>query len=211
MRNKIVIFSLFFIFMTFIFVSIFRDSYANVSEDMIRLDLYNNSNMDILKDDMLYFIDLVDENIFKNSSFNMSNKLNENYDFLNNFVISFVLDNSECFDIINLNGEIELGTGNMVSSFISMDTFYDITYKIFGVEYYYIMDEDIVIDNNILLVRRNNIDEIDMEIEEISKIDIGNGYYDVYVKYMNNDIKYIYRFDIGSDNRLYISNLSIGE
>ena len=207
MKNKILVGSLFIIFMTFIFVSVFRDSYAIVEEDNIKLDLYNNSNMDILKDEMLEFIDLVDENIFINSSFNMSNKLNENYDFLNNFVISFVLDNSEYFDI----GYLDYNTKYNVNSYISMDTFYDITYKIFGVEYYYIIDENIVIEDNILLVRRNNIDEIDMVIEGITKIDIGNGYYDVYVKYIDNDIEYIYRFDIGNDNRLYISNLSVGE
>ena len=207
MRNKILFGSLFIVFMTFILVSIFRDSYANIEEDKIKLDLYNNSNIEILKEDMLYFIDLVDDNIFINSSFNMSNKLNENYDFLNNFVISFVLDNSEYFDI----GYLDYNTKYNVNSYISMDSFYDITYKIFGVEYYYIMDEDIVIDNNILLVRRNNISEIDMVIEEISKIDVRDGYYDVYVKYVDSDIEYIYRFDIGNDNRLYISNLSIGE
>ena len=119
MKNKILVGSLFFAFMTFIFVSIFRDSYANIEEDSIELDLYNNSNMEILKDDMLEFIDLVDNQIFINSSFNMSSKLNENYDFLNNFVIFFVLDNSEYFEVSYLNN----GDG-----YISMDTFYAIAF-----------------------------------------------------------------------------------
>ena len=211
MRNKILVGSLFFVFMTFISVSIFRDSYANIEEDTIKLDLYDNSNMDILKDDMLEFIDLVDDEIFINSSFNMSSKLNENYDFLNNFVISFVLDNQKYFEIGYLNYAMELGIENKVSSYISMDTFYDITYRIFGVEYYYILDEDIVMDDNILLIRRNNIDSIDMEIEDIKRIDSGNGYYDVHVKYVDNDIEYVYRFDVIDDNRLVISNLSVGE
>lgn len=211
MKNKFFVGSLFFVFMTFIFVSIFRDSYANIEEDNINLDLYNNSNMDILKDDMLEFIDLVDKQIFINSSFNMSSKLNENYDFLNNFVISFVLDNRDYFEIGHLDYAMSLGIDNKVSSYISMDTFYDITYRLFGVEYYYIMDEDIVRDENVLLIRRNNIDDIEMEIEDIKRIDSGNGYYDVYVKYVDNDINYIYRFDILDDNRLVISNLSIGE
>ena len=48
-------------------------------------------------------------------------------------------------------------------------------------------------------------------VEGIKKIDSGNGYYDVYVKYVDNDINYIYRFDIMDDNRLVISNLSVGE
>ena len=211
MKNKIFVSSLFFVFLTFIFVSIFRDSYANIEEDNIKLDLYDNSNMDILKDDMIKFIDLVDKQIFINSSFNMSSKLNENYDFLNNFVISFVMDNRDYFEIGYLDHAMSLGIDNKVNSYISMDTFYDITYRIFGVEYYYIMDEDIVRDDNILLVRRNYVDDFEMKIEDIEKIDSGNGYYDVYVKYVDNDIDYIYRFDIMDDNRLVISNLSVGE
>lgn len=202
MKNKIFVYSLFLVFMTFIFVSIFRDSYANIEEDKIKLDLYNNSNMEILKDDMLEFIDLVDDEIFVNSSFNMSSKLNENYDFLNNFVISFVLDNSEYFDVGYLND------GN---SYISMDTFYDITHRIFGVEYYYILDENIVMDDNVLLVRNNYVSDIEMEIDDVIKILVNDGYYDVYVKYIDNELQYVYRFDIISDNRLVISNLSIGE
>ena len=106
---------------------------------------------------------------------------------------------------------MELGVGNIVSSYISTDTFYYITHSIFGVEYFYILNEDIVMDDNVLLLRNNYVTNIEMEIEEISKIDIGNGYYNVYVKYLDNDLEYIYRFDIGTDNRLYISNLSIGE
>ena len=120
MKNKILVGILFIIFITYIFVSLFRDSYANIEEDNLKLDLYNNSNMDILKDDMLEFIDLVDNHIFINSSFNLSSKLNENYDFLNNFVISFVLDNQRYFEIGYLDYAMELGIDNKVSSYINL-------------------------------------------------------------------------------------------
>lgn len=215
MKNKIVVGTLFLTIIVFLFISIFRGSYANIEMDTIKLDLFYNSDEEIFKDELECFIDLVDEKIIVNSSFNLSNVLNKNYDFLTRFVISFVLYNEEYFDIIYGDNYIykdEYGGEYTTNRYISMDTLYDITNKIFGVEYYYVLDRNLVVKEMLALVDLpDNDSEINMIIENINYINMGNGNYDVYVRYIDYDFDYIYRMNIVDDNRMIISNLSIGE
>ena len=177
--------------------------------------MFYNSNEEIFKSEVEDFIDLVDEEIIVNSSFNLSNVLNKNYDFLTRFVISFVLYNEEYFDIIYGDNYIykdEYGGEYTTNRYISMDTLYDITNKIFGVEYYYVLDRNLVVKEMLALVDLpDNDSEINMIIENINYINMGNGNYDVYVRYIDYDFDYIYRMNIVDDNRMIISNLSIGE
>lgn len=214
MKEKFGVSLLIFTFVMFIFVSLFRGSYAaDIEEDMIKIDLYNNINKDILSNDIKNFIDLVDNDIIINSSYNMSNTLNQNYDFLTRFVSSFVLNNSEYFNIKtgdNYKYIDDYGREYTTDKYIDIDLFYDITKRIFGVEYFYILDDGLVIEDKVLLVDMEE-DNFNMEIDTINKIDSYNNYYLVYVRYSDMDIDYIYRFDILSDNRLVINNLSIGD
>lgn len=215
MKNKFVVGSLVLVIVVFLFVSIFRGSYANEDVATIKLDLFYNSNEEIFKSEVEDFIDLVDEEIIVNSSFNLSNVLNENYDFLTRFVISFVLDNQEYFDVVygdNYVYKDEYGRGYTTNKYISVDTLYDITNKIFGVEYYYILDRNLVVDEMLVLVDFPDNDiEINMTIDKINYVNMGNGIYDVYVRYADYEFDYIYRMNILDDNRMVISNLSIGE
>jgi len=215
MKNKFVVGILVLVIIVFLFVSVFRGSYANEGMDTIKLDLFYNTNEQIFKDEIKNFIDLIDENIIVNSSFNLSDVLNENYDFLTRFVISFVLDNPEYFDIVYGNNYIyedEYGRRYTTNKYISVDALYDITNKIFGVEYYYVLDRNLVVNEMIALVDfPDNDREINMEIDNINYVDVGNGNYDVYVGYIDYEFDYVYTFNIIDDNRLVISNLSIGE
>lgn len=215
MKNKIVVGTLFLTILVFLFVSLFRGSYAKIEMDTIKLDLFYNSNEGVFNDEIEEFINLVDDNIIVNSSFNLSNILNENYDFLTRFVISFVLDNEEYFDIIYGDNYIYKDEYEMeytTNKYISMDTLYDITNKIFGVEYYYVLDRNLVVNEMLALVDLSDTDsEINMIIDKINYIYMGNGSYDVYVRYIDYDFDYIYRMNKLDDNRMIISNLSVGE
>lgn len=215
MKNKFIVGTLVLTIVIFLFVSIFRGSYANEEMDTIKLDLYYNSNEEIFKDELEDFIDLVDENIIVNSSFNLSNVLNENYDFLTKFVISFVLDNEDYFDILYGDDYIykdEYGNGYTTNKYISMDTLYNVTNKIFGVEYYYVLDRNLVVNEMLALIDfPDNDREINMIIDRINYVSMGNGNYDVYVRYTDYEFDYIYRMNKLNDNRMIISNLSIGE
>ncbi|MBQ2872814.1 MAG: hypothetical protein IJE89_02320 [Bacilli bacterium] len=198
----------------FLFVFLFyKGTHSLDEEDIFKMEIKINDNIDILKNDMLKFIDLVDNSIIKNSSFNLSSKLNKNYDFLTRFAISFILENKDEFDIIYGDSYTyvdQYGVEYISDKYVSVDTVYEVTNKILGVEYYLIMDDNLIVDNKIVLIDFS-YPEFNMEIDKISNIHNGNGYYDVYVKYKGNETDYIYRFEIVDNNRLIISNLSIVE
>jgi len=196
----------------FLFVSLFRGSYSKIENDTIEIDLFNNVDDVVLKDNIRNFIDLVDGDIIVNSSFNLSSTLNENYDFLTRFVSSFVLNNEEYFDVII--GDYyeyidDYGIKYTTNRYINVNLLYDITYRIFGIDYYYILDEDLVVEDKLVLI--DNKKSFAMEIEDIVNINNGSGYYDVCVKYVDYDINYIYRFEVIDNNRLVINDLIVGD
>jgi len=209
MKNKVII----ILGVLIIFLFVVKNSFANpVDEEEFSLLLQNNSDVEILKRDIFNYIDLVDDNIIPNSSYVMSNKLNENYDFLTKFAISFILDNDKYFDIVSLDNYVykdEYGREFRTDKYIDINTIYEITYQVFGVSYYYILNDYLKIEND--LVPLIQIDEYDfnMELDKIIDIDILDNYYDVTVKYKDIDLDYIYRFEL-LDNRLIINNLSVG-
>ena len=213
MKNKIIVSSLIITIVVFLFVSLFRSSYAK-EEDInnISFELYDNENIEILEDNIRYFIDLVDKDIILNSSYNFSSNLNENYDFLTKFAISFVLNNESYFDITygdNYNYIDDYGIQYVSNKYINIQDIYNVTNKIFGINYYYITDDNLIIDNDMVLLVDFDKKDMEMILEDIINIDVSDNYYDVYVKYMNNDLVYVYRFEKALNNRLYISNLNI--
>lgn len=110
----------------------------------IDLVLEDNDKIDDFRIELLNYIDLVDNRLIPNASFSLSNKLNENYDFMTKFAISFILDNKEYYDIIN--GEVckytdEYKNVYETSEYIKLDKIYEITGNVFGVEYYYILND----------------------------------------------------------------------
>ena len=213
MKNKIIVSSLIITIVVFLFVSLFRSSYAK-EEDInnISVELYDNENIEILEDNIRYFIDLVDKDIILNSSYNFSSNLNENYDFLTKFAVSFILNNESYFDITygdNYNYIDDYGIQYVSNKYINIQDIYNVTNKIFGINYYYITDDNLIIDNDMVLLVDFDKKDMEMILEDIINIDVSDNYYDVYVKYMNNDLVYVYRFEKTLNNRLYISNLNI--
>ena len=213
MKNKIIVSSLIITIVVFLFVSLFRSSYAK-EEDInnISFELYDNENIEILEDNIRYFIDLVDKDIILNSSYNFSSNLNENYDFLTKFAVSFILNNESYFDITygdNYNYIDDYGIQYVSNKYINIQDIYNVTNKIFGINYYYITDDNLIIDNDMVLLVDFDKKDMEMILEDIINIDVFDNYYDVYVKYMNNDLVYVYRFEKTLNNRLYISNLNI--
>ena len=213
MKNKIIVSSLIITIVVFLFVSLFRSSYAK-EEDInnISFELYDNENIEILEDNIRYFIDLVDKDIILNSSYNFSSNLNENYDFLTKFAVSFILNNESYFDITygdNYNYIDDYGIQYVSNKYINIQDIYNVTNKIFGINYYYITDDNLIIDNDMVLLVDFDKKDMEMILEDIINIDVSDNYYDVYVKYMNNDLVYVYRFEKTLNNRLYISNLNI--
>ena len=215
MNKKVILVISIFLVMGIVLLS--RDSYASevIEENTNNIDLIleDNSNMDEFRNDILNYIDLVDDRLIPNSSFSLSSKLNENYDFITKFIISFILDNREYYDIVN--GEMyryidEYKNVYETKEYISLDKLYEISNSVFGVEYYYILDDYIKIDNDMIpLIMIDDI-SFDIEIERIIDIYKYDKYMDVVVKYVDSEIEYVYTFE-NINNRYVISNLNVRE
>lgn len=214
MKNKLIfVFGVLFIS---ILVLVSGNSFAKPvieKKENLDLNLIYSDDVELFEDNIYDFIDLVDNNLITNTSFNISNKLNENYDFLTKFAISFILDNKEYYDIIEAQTYVyknEYGDVFTTNEYINIDNIYEITNKVFGVEYYYILNDYIEIENDLVPLLELEEKNFDMSINNIISIDKFSDYIDVIVRYKDNSLDYVYRLEY-VDNRLVISNLSIRE
>ena len=213
MKNKLIL--VFGVLFISILVLVSGNSFANPVEekDNLDLNLIYSDNLEMFERDIYDFIDLVDNNLIPNTSFNISDKLNENYDFLTKFAISFILDNRGYYEIIEGQDYVyknEYGDVFITNEYINIDTIYEITNKVFGVEYYYILNDYLEVENELLPLLEIEEKIFSMNIDNIVSIDKFSDYIDVVVKYKDNDLDYIYRLEY-VDNRLVISNLGIKE
>jgi len=203
------------VFVVFTFVIISGNSFANPIDDIktISLSLYDNNDRDSFERELYNYIDIVDDSLVVNSSFNISDKLNENYDFLTNFAISFILDNWEYYDIVYGDEYVYrdlYGNEFRTNKYINIDKIYEITNQVFGVSYYYILNDYIELDGDMLPLLRLEDRDFDVIIDDILGIDRHDDYIDVIVRYIDNDLKYVYKFEY-VDNRLVIGDLIVRE
>lgn len=194
-----------------------KGSYANdnVVEDNFNINLEYNEDRNILKNDLFNYIDLIDNSLFAMSSFNMSDTLNENYDFLMDFAISFILNNEEIYkDDIVLGDEYvyidDFGNKYSTNKYVNMELIYEITNSIFGKRDYVVINNYLDIKNDLvpLLLIKDNVSF--MDIDNIIDVYLFGNKYNVYVKYKDIDLEYIYVFD-KMDERLILNNILIGE
>jgi len=183
----------------------------NINIFNIQLEYATDEN--ILKNDLFDFINLIDDSLFAMSSFDMSDTLNENYDFLTTFAISLILNNE-----INYNDKIVYGNeyiyedsyGNVYSTdkYVSLDVLYDITNNVFGKSNYVIINDYLNVEDNLipLLLIKDNVSF--MEIQEIIDVTVFANQLSVYVKYRDIDYEYIYSF-LNKDGRLILVNLDV--
>ena len=212
-KNIIVIVTLFMLGVT-LFVGD-KKSFANdnVIEDNFNLNLEYNEDKNIFKNDLYNYIDLIDNSLFAMSSFNMSDTLNENYDFLIDFAISFILSNEEQYkDDIIIGEEYvyidDFGNKYTSNRYVNIELIYDITNSIFGKRDYVVINEQINVNNDLvpLLLIKDNVSF--MDISEISDYSLFGNKYNVYVKYRDIDLEYIYVFD-NIDGRLILNNVLV--
>lgn len=203
------------VFVIFTFVIISGNSFATPIDDIkiLSLYLYDNNDRDSFEKELYNYIDIVDDSLVVNSSFNISDKLNENYDFLTSFAISFILDNEEYYDILVGDEYVYrdlYGNEFRTDKYINVDKIYEITEQVFGVEYYYILNDYINIDGDMVPLLRLEKRDFDVVIDDILNIDRYDEYIDVIVRYVDNELEYVYRFEY-MDNRLVIGDLIVRE
>ena len=201
---------------------VLKNSYALNEEELNNLNTLNQNNLDItleyteneieLNNNIYNHINLIDNSLIPTATFNMSDSLNNNYDFLTIFAINFILNNEQYYkDEIIIGQEYTYNDGYnnyTTNKYINLDTIYDITYNILGKNNYYIINDYLKIENNLvplLLLKEYNFF---MELEKIEDIVKFSNNYEVSVKYKDIDLIYKYIFE-NIDNKLILSNIEI--
>lgn len=183
--------------------------------EKFNLTLEYNTDENIFKNNIYNFIDLVDDSLIPTSSFLQSSQLNENYDFLTNFAILFILNNEDKYiDKITYLDEYvyvdDYGNVYSTNKYVSVETIYEITSNVLGKDYYYIYNEQLSESDELIPLLLIDNYSFFMEIDEIIDIVKFSSGYNVYVSYKDMDYKYVYRLE-DNDGQLFISNLSIEE
>ena len=212
-EKKIIIISISILLGIIIFILIKNNSYA-VDENIINIKkekiIYNEEK---LNEDITNIVNDISSIIIPNASYEDSDILTENYDFLTIFAINYILRNKEYYNskIIN-DKEYQYEYYNYkytTFEYIDINEIYNITDIFFGKKYYYITNDYLKVEDNkipLLLIKDKNID---LEIEKI-KLEKNNNYINSYVKYKNNDLIYNFIFK-NKDNYLVLYNITFEE
>ena len=146
----------------------------------------NNTNGEILYNNIYNFISRNDDILISLATYEESIILNENYDFLLNFAINYIIDNKEYYK------------EKIVNKQINKEEIYKITNNIFGVSYFYINDKkEIKLEKD---ERRFNL--------KIEKIDYEKKEDTLYVNVKYDNIAYKYTLEEKKD-RYIIKNIEV--
>ena len=189
-------------------ISLLNNSYALNEEE-----INNISKLDIMLEQndnaSIYdYIDLIDDSLIPTATFNMSNKLNENYDFLTIFAINFILNNEEYYKDKILIGNEYIYNDYTTNKYIDIKEIYDITSNILGKRDYYIISDYLNVENDLIPLLLIRDYSFNMEIEEIINVNSVENALEVLVKYKNIDLIYKYVLEKQEDKYI-ISNIEV--
>ena len=190
------------IFMAYITSSSFAYQY-NVSN----YNLFYKDDTSVLSNDIEHYIALIDDYLIPNSSYNYSEILTENYDFLTNFALDYIVNNKEAFSdkIVYLDKHTyydKYGSVKETDEYINVNEIYKITSKYFGIRDYKIIGSNINIINNYVSLNDNGNGLFKGIIKDTKVVD-NNDSVIAYVKY-DNDNKFKYTFkNINNELKLY--------
>lgn len=203
---------LFTIILTIIFLlnksyALDEEVFENTNKELnISLKNINNPS------EVYNFIDLIDDSLLPTATYNMSNKLNDNYDFLTIFAINFILNNEEYYKdsiIIKDNYTYTINNNTYTTNkYIDVSKIYDITYNVLGKNNYYILNDYLKIEDDIVPLLLIDEYPFIMEIEEISDVVYFSNNYEISVKYKNINLTYKYILE-KLDNQYIINNILV--
>lgn len=192
-----------------------NNSFALDEEMIEKLNNVETENLNITleniedTEEVYKFIDLIDNSLIPTATFDMSDTLNDNYDFLTIFAINFILNNEEYYkdNIIQKENYIYNDT-YITNKYIDINNIYDITYNILGKKNYYIINEYLEVENNLIPLLLIEEYSFMMELDKIENIVKFANNYEVSVKYKNIDLTYKYIFE-KMDNIYIINNIQV--
>lgn len=175
--------------------------------------LFYKDNKDELESDIKKYIDDIDDLLIANSSYELSDNLSENYIFLVNFAMDYIINNYEVYKekIIKLDKyeyvDRDLNE-KIVDDYIDIEEIYNITFKYFGIKNFQIINDNVNIIDNYISLTDYTERRFKLKISFISTT-YDNDNILVYVSYENN-CKYLYTFN-NYNNVLKISNVEVLE
>ena len=177
---------IFGIFIYFMCLTSFRTSYAYSYKE----NLIYTEDKKIMEKELINYNDNIDNILIPTTSYNYSNILIENYDFLVRYAVNYIISNKNKYinDIIKVDN----------NEYVNKDTIYEITSKFFNIRDFYI-EED-----RILLEEINK--KFRLKIKNINYVK--DDYIKVNVLY-ENDVKYVYLFIYDEDNYMYLYNIEV--
>lgn len=177
---------IFGIFIYFMCLTSFKTSYAYSYKE----SLIYTEDKEVMIKELTNYIGNIDNILISTTSYNYSNVLIENYDFLVKFAVNYIIDNKDKYinDIIKVDN----------NEYVTKDTIYEITSKYFNIRDFYI-EED-----KILLEKINKRFHLDIENIDYIKED----YIKVNILYENN-VKYVYVFAYDENNYMYLYNIEV--
>lgn len=200
------------IIVAFIIIYIANNSFA-YEYQTTNYTLFYKNNYSELKEDIKTYISDIDDYLIPNSSYLHSDILTENYDFITNFAIDYVINNREAYagkiiDLVSFTYDDIDNQKHETNKYIDVEEIYKLTDKYFGINYYYIINNNInKIDDYVSL--SDYTDRLFLgNIKDIS-IDKNSDMILASINYDNGD-KYKYTFKI-VNNVLKIYNIEVIE
>ena len=197
-----------FIITTIIFLSKGSFSYEYTADNYT---LFYKEDYNLLKEDIKTYIDDIDNYLIPNTSYLYSDILTNNYDFLTNFALDYIINHKEIYQdkIINLDNFTYKDVNNKeitTNEYINVEEIYKITDKYFGINNYYIINDNVNITNDYISLSDYTGRVFNSEIKDIT-ISEYDEFLVVIISYTNLD-NYKYTFKI-NDNVLKIYNIEV--
>ena len=195
---------------SYFIVFLFGDTFA-YSYDIDNSLLFYKNNRDELESDIKKYISSVDDYIVPNSSFLMCDYLDCNYDFLVYFAMDYVTGNYEYYidRVISgnsysyLDRDMNQDTTNL---YVLKSDLYNITDKYFGVRDFYIINDNVKLEDDYVSLIDYTSRRFDLSIIDV---DVVSNDFDVSASVLyENDVKYLYTFK-NIDGVLKIKNIEV--
>ena len=186
-----------------------NSSYAYQYHSDYHYKLFYDEDISSLNDNVYRYVSDIDDDIMVTATYEDSSELFQNYSFLTNFAIKYILSHNDLFvnDIISKEDYKYInsfGEEKSTNDYVSVDVIYDVTDWFFGIRDYYIED-NLLLDGYVPL-RDLSISFFTHTIRDV------NSYIDG--EYVKSDIlysdgsKYLYSFYV-VNNVLKIKNVEV--
>ena len=202
------------IIISFIYLVLVGKSFAKSEDeehfDMVDLSLKITDN---IEEDIIKYTDLIDDSLIPLATYDKTAILSDNYEFLVNFAINFILNNISSYkDSLIVLDEYIYNDGYNIyrtNQYVDLDVIYNITKKVFNKSDFLILNNYLTVNNGLVPLLQIDDYTSSMTIEKIIDIVSDNDSYVLKVKYKNLDIIYKYFYIKTIDDTLVLNNLEI--